>query len=83
MDFGFTEEQEAIRDSVARICADFDDAYWLQRDREGGQPKRAHKVGALGHLALLARLVQPVLGGLLGLVLVAFSHHGAPRTAGN
>ncbi len=38
MDFGFTEEQEAIRDSVARICADFDDAYWLQRDREGGFP---------------------------------------------
>jgi acyl-CoA dehydrogenase len=38
MDFGFTEEQEAIRDSVARICADFDDAYWLRRDREGGFP---------------------------------------------
>lgn len=38
MDFGFTEEQEAIRDSVARICADFDDAYWLQRDRDGGFP---------------------------------------------
>lgn len=38
MDFGFTEEQDAIRDSVARICADFDDAYWLQRDREGGFP---------------------------------------------
>jgi acyl-CoA dehydrogenase len=38
MDFGFTEEQEAIRDSVARICANFDDAYWLRRDREGGFP---------------------------------------------
>ncbi len=38
MDFGFAEEQEAIRDSVARICADFDDAYWLQRDRDGGFP---------------------------------------------
>lgn len=38
MDFGFTEEQDAIRDSVARICADFDDSYWLQRDREGGFP---------------------------------------------
>lgn len=38
MDFGLSTEQEAIRDSVARICADFDDAYWLQRDREGGFP---------------------------------------------
>lgn len=38
MDFGLSEEQEAIRDSVARICAGFDDAYWLKRDKEGGFP---------------------------------------------
>ncbi|MEO4000828.1 acyl-CoA dehydrogenase family protein [Mesorhizobium sp. CAU 1732] len=38
MDFGLSEEQEAIRESVARICAGFDDAYWLKRDREGGFP---------------------------------------------
>jgi len=38
MDFSLNEEQRAIQDSVARICADFDDAYWLKRDREGGFP---------------------------------------------
>jgi acyl-CoA dehydrogenase len=38
MDFGYTEEQEAIREAVARICTSFDDAYWLKRDREGGFP---------------------------------------------
>ena len=38
MNFGLSEEQEAIRNSVARICAGFDDAYWLKRDREGGFP---------------------------------------------
>jgi acyl-CoA dehydrogenase len=38
MDFGLSEEQGAIRDSVARICAGFDDAYWLKRDKEGGFP---------------------------------------------
>ena len=38
MDFGLSEEQEAIRDAVARICAGFDDAYWLKRDKEGGFP---------------------------------------------
>ncbi|MCC7167198.1 MAG: acyl-CoA/acyl-ACP dehydrogenase, partial [Rhodospirillales bacterium] len=38
MDFSLNETQEQIRDSVARICADFGDEYWLERDREGGFP---------------------------------------------
>ena len=38
MDFNFTEEQEAIRESVARICAKYDDNYWLERDRDGAFP---------------------------------------------
>lgn len=38
MDFSLNEEQRAIQDSVTRICAGFDDAYWLKRDREGGFP---------------------------------------------
>lgn len=38
MNFELTEEQEAIRDAVAAICARFDDDYWLTRDREGGFP---------------------------------------------
>src|SRR5690606_18985916 len=38
MDFGLTEEQEAIREAVARICSNFDDAYWLRKDKEGGFP---------------------------------------------
>jgi acyl-CoA dehydrogenase len=39
MDFSLSSEQEAIREAIARICADFDDAYWLKRDREGGFPQ--------------------------------------------
>ena len=38
MDFSLTPEQESIRDSIERICRDFDDAYWLKKDREGGFP---------------------------------------------
>ena len=38
MDFSLTPEQESIRDSIERICRDFDDAYWLRKDREGGFP---------------------------------------------
>jgi acyl-CoA dehydrogenase len=32
MDFTLTEEQRAIRESVARICAQFGDDYWYRKD---------------------------------------------------
>src|SRR6266508_6438086 len=38
MDFAFTEEQLAIKDSVAKLCAQFDGKYWLKKDKEGGFP---------------------------------------------
>lgn len=38
MDFALTESQESIREAVAKICANFDDAYWLAKDRDGGFP---------------------------------------------
>ncbi len=43
MDFALTTQQESIRDAVAKICAGFDDAYWLQKDKEGGFPHEFHK----------------------------------------
>ena len=43
MDFAFTPEQEQIRDAIAKICAQFDDAYWLKKDKEGGFPKELHQ----------------------------------------
>src|SRR5215216_2044915 len=46
MDFSLSEEQEAIRAAVARICAHFDDDYWLRKDREGGFPHDFHRAFA-------------------------------------
>ena len=43
MDFALTAQQESIRDAVAKICAGFDDAYWLKKDKEGGFPHEFHK----------------------------------------
>jgi acyl-CoA dehydrogenase len=43
VDFAFTPEQEQIRDAIAKICAKFDDAYWLKKDKEGGFPKELHQ----------------------------------------
>jgi len=35
MDFSLTAEQQAIRSAVEKICARFDDDYWLAKDRDG------------------------------------------------
>jgi acyl-CoA dehydrogenase len=46
MDFELTDNQESIRDAVAKICSRFDDAYWLKKDKEGGFPADFHKAMA-------------------------------------
>ena len=43
MDFAFSQEQEQIREAIAKICAKFDDAYWLKKDKEGGFPSDLHQ----------------------------------------
>ena len=43
MNFAFTPEQEAIREAVTRVCADFDANYWLEKDRHGGFPLDFHQ----------------------------------------
>ena len=48
MDFSLSPEQESIRESIAKICEDFDDAYWLDRDATGAFPVELHKALADG-----------------------------------
>jgi len=46
MEFAFSEEQERIREAIAKVCARFGDDYWLKRDREGGFPADFHQAFA-------------------------------------
>lgn len=46
MNIEFTAEQQAIRDAVLKLCAQFDDAYWLNKDTEGSWPHEFHKAFA-------------------------------------
>jgi acyl-CoA dehydrogenase len=39
VEFNWTSEQQQIRDGVLRLCAQFDDQYWLQRDSDGEFPE--------------------------------------------
>ena len=61
MDFALTENQQAIRDAIAKICGGFGDAYWLERDREGGFPHDFHQ--ALADAGWLGICVPEAYGG--------------------
>ena len=39
MDFALADEQQQIRDEVLKLCARFDDSYWLERDRTATFPE--------------------------------------------
>lgn len=53
MDSNFSQDQIAIRDAIEKLCADFDDDYWLKMDTEGG-PAQAFidAVAAAGWLGI-------------------------------
>ena len=61
MDFALSANQDSIRDAVARICARFDDAYWLKKDKEGGFPADFHK--ALADAGWLGICIPEAYGG--------------------
>src|SRR6201985_3832203 len=61
MDFALSANQESIRDAVGKICARFDDAYWLKKDREGGYPADFHK--ALADAGWLGICIPESYGG--------------------
>ena len=44
----FTEDQIAIRDAIEKICNDFGDEYWLDRDRTGEFPEDFFQAFAQG-----------------------------------
>ena len=46
MDFAFSEDQLAIKDSVGKLCAQFDGKYWLKKDKEGGFPEDFYRAMA-------------------------------------
>ncbi|MGV3571527.1 MAG: acyl-CoA dehydrogenase family protein [Ramlibacter sp.] len=48
MDFSENREHETIREAIGRICSDFGDDYWLQRDRDGGFPHELYNALAAG-----------------------------------
>jgi len=48
MNFEYTEDQKSIKDSIEKICQNFDDDYWLQRDTDGVFPHDFYNAMAEG-----------------------------------
>ncbi|HEX7943548.1 MAG TPA: acyl-CoA dehydrogenase family protein, partial [Phenylobacterium sp.] len=68
--FEFTEDQEAIRDSVTRLCAGFDADYWRRTDETGEFPETF--VAAMAQGGWLGTAMPVELGGAgLGLTEAA------------
>src|SRR5256884_4447198 len=61
MDFSLSPEQQQIRDEVSKLCLQFDDAYWLDKDRSGEFPHELH--AALAQAGWLGIAVPAEYGG--------------------
>ncbi|MDX3382259.1 acyl-CoA/acyl-ACP dehydrogenase [Streptomyces niveiscabiei] len=48
MDFELTEDQETIRKAVAGLLRDFDDRYWMEKDRDHAFPEEFYAAVAEG-----------------------------------
>lgn len=79
MDFGFSEEQLAIRDAIEKICAQFPASYWLDCDREGNFPEEF--VAAIVEGSWLGIAMPEQFGGSgLGITETALMAHTISRS---
>ncbi len=81
MDFRLTEDQASVRDAVTRLCARFDDAYWLERDRTGAYPLDFHAAMAAGGWLGIA-MPEAVGGAGMGVADAAVLMHTVARSPG-
>ena len=81
MDFTLTEEQQAIDESVRRICADFTDDYWTECEEKARFPHEYHRAMADG--GWLGITMPEELGGAgLGVTEAAIMMQAATSSGG-
>ena len=61
MDFSLTPQQREVRELAQRVCADFPDAYWLEKDRQAGFPEDFYR--AVAKAGLLGIAMPQAYGG--------------------
>ncbi len=81
MDFALTEDQQTIRDAIAKLCERYDDEYWLARDRDGKYPDEFVKDIAEGGWLGIA-MPKEVGGAGLGITEAALMVQTIAETGG-
>jgi len=81
MDFTLTDQQQEIVRAIEAVCAPFDDAYWLERDREGGFPEEFVQAIANGGWMGIA-MPESVGGAGLGITEAALMMHTIAKAGG-
>lgn len=81
MDFNLTEDQRNIREAVLKICSQFGDDYWLERDADGEFPLEFYatmaKAGWLG-----IAMPESVGGAGLGITEAAIMMQAVSESGG-
>jgi acyl-CoA dehydrogenase len=81
MDFALTEDQLAIRTAIEKVCAPFDDAFWLARDSDGRFPHEFH--AALARDGWLGICMPEQYGGAgLGITEAAIMMRAVAQSGG-
>ena len=81
MDFQLSDDQQAISESVDRLCARFDDAYWLDHDSSGDFPFEFHRAMAdAGYLGIA--MPEQYGGSGLGVTEAALMMHRVAKSPG-
>ena len=81
MDFFLTPERRALRESIEKRCARFDDEYWLDHDASAIFPHEFHR--ALAESGCLGIAMPEAFGGTeLGVTDAAIVMHTVARSAG-
>ena len=79
MNFEFSEQQEAIREAIAKICSQFGDDYWLARDQDGYFPDEFVKAITEGGWLGIA-MPEAYSGAGLGIAETAIMAHTIARS---
>ncbi|MBL4719979.1 MAG: acyl-CoA/acyl-ACP dehydrogenase [Alphaproteobacteria bacterium] len=81
MSFQLNDQQQSIVDSIAKLSADFDDAYWFDHDHTGDFPFEFHKAMADGGWLGIA-MPEEYGGAGLGVTEAALMMHQIGRSPG-
>ena len=79
MQFEYTDQQKSIQTAIEKVCTNFDDSYWLERDTDGAFPEEFVKAITAGGWLGIA-MPEAYGGAGLGITETAIMAHTIARS---